>query len=126
MNATKDLTAALGTIFNQVKSTTPIFSSWRSAPLRFLIFVSLVLLLPMLHPCVVLGQDTLTNGANQAATLVANTTNAYTFSAANGDTIALRMGAPGFRPQIDLYGPGGALLGANAGVNNFSLDAYVT
>ena len=61
--------------------------------------------------------QTLINGANQSGTLLANTTNSYTFAANAGDSINLRLGSPGFAGNLELYGPNGALL-VDAGDNN--------
>ena len=63
------------------------------------------------------AQGTLTNGVNQLGTIVANTTNSYTFTASAGDTIELRIGATNFNPVIKLFGPDGTLAGS-AGVGN--------
>jgi len=61
--------------------------------------------------------QTLINGANQSGTLLANTTNSYTFAANAGDSINLRLGSPGFAGNLELYGPNGAFL-KQAGDNN--------
>jgi hypothetical protein len=58
------------------------------------------------------SQTTLTNGAETAGSLLANSTNTYVFSATNGDAILLRAGAPVINPLIVLYGPGGGAIAA--------------
>jgi len=49
------------------------------------------------------AQTVLTNGAETAGTLLANSTNTYTFDATNADAILLRVGAPAINPRIVLY-----------------------
>ena len=56
------------------------------------------------------AQTILTNGDDQAGTLLVNTTNSYSFHANAGDSINLRMGATGFGGYLRLYGPDGSLL----------------
>jgi len=85
----------------------------------------LILLLSALLVGNACGQA-LTNGWDQAGTLTQGTTNSYTFYATNGDTILLRVGAPGFRPLLALYAPNGTALGAGAGSGSSSLDANIT
>jgi len=58
--------------------------------------------------------QTITNGAETAGTLLASTTNSYTFDATNGNAIVLRIGAPVINPRIVLYSPTGVAL-ASAG-----------
>src|ERR1043166_7365054 len=64
---------------------------------------------------IALGQGALTNGAIYTGTILANTTNSYTFTAATGDSLVVRDGlltASGFfNPWLRLYGPDGALVG---------------
>jgi hypothetical protein len=65
--------------------------------------------------------QTLTNGLNHAGTVLANTTNTYTFSATNGNSIILRVGTTNFTPRLELYGPGGTLIATafiNTGFNH--------
>ena len=57
------------------------------------------------------AQTVLNNGANEAGTLVANTTNSYTFTANAGDYINLRLGTTGFNGRLQLVGPDSSLLG---------------
>ncbi len=80
-------------------------------------------LMPLLLLARGLQAQALTNGFDQTGTLVLNTTNLHTFYATNGDTVRLRMGAPGFRPLITLHAPNGATLGSGAGAGSASLDA---
>lgn len=70
-----------------------------------------------------MSAQTLTNGFDQAGTLVLGTTNSYTFYATNGNTVILRAGAP-FRPLIVLRAPNGTVLTAAAGPGSSSLDAW--
>ncbi len=59
----------------------------------------------------------LVNGAANAATNTLGDIDLWTFTATAGDTLALRVGAPGFRPWLNLYGPGGALAATAGGVS---------
>src|SRR6266496_1314956 len=56
--------------------------------------------------------QTITNGAETAGTLLANTTNSYTFNATNGGGLTLRMGATTFNPRIVLFNPSGVAIGS--------------
>src|SRR5258706_11449 len=51
------------------------------------------------------AQTVLTNGASQAGTLLANTTNSYAFTANAGDNVVLRLGSSGFEGNLELHGP---------------------
>jgi hypothetical protein len=64
----------------------------------------------MLFVDIACAQIVLTNGANQAGTLLANTTNSYTLTANTGDSIVLRLGSS-FNAKLQLKGPTGAFLG---------------
>ena len=55
------------------------------------------------------AQTVLTNGANEAGSLLANTTNAYTFTASTGDSINVRLGST-YSGKLQLFGPGGVFL----------------
>ncbi len=72
------------------------------------------------------AQTALSNGASQAGTLPANTTNAYTFAANTGDNIVLRLGTTGFDGDLNLYGPDGALLKTAASGVDAELDYTAT
>jgi hypothetical protein len=74
------------------------------------------------------AQTTLTNGANQAGSLLANTTNSYTFTANKGDNINLRVGTTGFEGWLQLFGPDGKLLvsGTGDGSTDAHIDNYTT
>ncbi len=85
---------------------------------------SLVALLGVLAVNLASGQ-TLTNGFDQAGTLVLSTTNAYTFYATNGDNVILRMGAPTFRPLITFHAPNGTAITAASGSGSSSIDAWI-
>lgn len=69
--------------------------------------------------------QTLTNGFDQAGTLVLSSTNTYTFYATNGDTVILRAGAP-FRPLVVLRAPNGVALATASGSGSSSIDAATT
>ncbi|HVM48797.1 MAG TPA: hypothetical protein VMU04_12270 [Candidatus Acidoferrum sp.] len=64
----------------------------------------------MLCPGVASAQTDLLNGTNADGTLVANTTNSYTFMANTGDNIVLRLGSVGFEGRLSLLGPTSVLL----------------
>jgi hypothetical protein len=64
----------------------------------------------MLFVDIACAQIVLTNGANQAGTLLANTTNSYTLTANTGDSIVLRLGSS-FNAKLQLKGPTGAFQG---------------
>ncbi len=55
---------------------------------------------------------TLVNGAEQTGSInTTNTTDSYTFSANTGDSINVRLGTTNFYGLLQLYAPGGALVG---------------
>jgi len=56
------------------------------------------------------AQTAIVNGASQAGTLPAKTTNSYTFTANVGSILVLRLGTTGFDGALYLYGPNGAFL----------------
>ena len=74
----------------------------------------------------VASAQTLINGDDQTGTLLANTTNSYTFTANAGDSINVRLGTSGFKGYLELHGPTGALLGTAAGNSTDQLIAYRT
>lgn len=76
------------------------------------------------HTFQALAQTPLTNGARLTNALTLNTTNVYTFTATNGETIQIRMGAP-FRPLIVLYAPNGTQITTASGTGSSSLDALL-
>jgi hypothetical protein len=90
----------------------------------FKLTLVLMLALLCLGTASALAQTPITNGARTSATLALNTTNVYTFSATNGESIQVRMGAP-FRPLVTLYAPNGLLLGSGSGSGSSSLDGLV-
>lgn len=59
----------------------------------------------------------LTNGVAHLATNALGDIDIWTFAANAGASIALRVGAPNFRPWLNLYGPNGALISAPGGVS---------
>jgi hypothetical protein len=72
------------------------------------VFISVLLI--VIWRVDIASATTLVNGASQAGTLLANTTNFYTFTANKGDSINVRLGTTGFYGEIQLFGPNGALL----------------
>jgi len=70
------------------------------------------------------AQETLTNGALHAGAIGANATNAYTFSAAAGESVVLRVGqlsAVGyFNPWLRAYGPTGVLVGSGNAAGDYA------
>lgn len=68
---------------------------------------------------------TLTNGLANLATNSLGDLDVWTFSANNGDYIALRVGAPDYRPWIQLYGPGGVLFQEAFGSSSAHRDAAI-
>jgi hypothetical protein len=85
--------------------------------------LSLVSLATLLLGGIAAGQ-TLTNGFDQAGTLLLGTTNSYTFFATNGDTVILRAAAP-FRPFLVVRAPNGAALTTASGSGSSSIDAPI-
>src|ERR1017187_3081309 len=88
---------------------------WRSPrlPAKFwcrAVRIPVILFIAMLFVDIACAQIVLTNGANQAGTLLANTTNSYTLTANTGDSIVLRLGSS-FNAKLQLKGPTGAFLG---------------
>jgi len=59
----------------------------------------------------------LANGAANLATNALGDIDLWTFTANVGDNIALRIGAPNFRPWLSVYGPSGVLFGTAGGVS---------
>lgn len=68
---------------------------------------------------------TLTNGLATLATNSLGDLDVWTFPANAGDNLALRVGAPDFRPWIQLYGPGGVLLQESFGSTSAHRDAAI-
>lgn len=68
----------------------------------------------------------MTNGAMHAGQLTLGDMDAWTFTANAGENIWLRMGAPGFRPWLHLYGPGGVLVSSSAGSTSADNDASIS
>jgi trimeric autotransporter adhesin len=77
-----------------------------------------------------LQAQTLTNGFKQTGTIVAGTTNTYTFDATSGDTIVLRMGAASYNPRIEVLNPSSTPVGYEAngssGIRDIDLDIRAT
>ena len=69
---------------------------------------------------------TLTNGAAAPGVINLGDMDMWSFEANTGDSIVLRMGAPGYRPYFQIFGPRGALLGTAAGSGSGDNDAYVS
>ncbi len=74
------------------------------------------------------GDDggTLVSGVSNPGVIDRGDMDLWSFEANTGDSILLRMGAPGFRPYFQIYGPRGAVLGAAAGSGSGDTDAYVS
>jgi hypothetical protein len=90
----------------------------------FKLTAALLTVLLALHTASAPAQTPIVNGARTSATLALNTTNVYTFTATNGESIQVRMGAP-FRPLVVVYAPNGSSLGTGAGSGSSSLDGLV-
>ncbi len=69
---------------------------------------------------------TLVNGVLNPGVIDRGDMDMWSFEANTGDSILLRMGAEGFRPYFQIYGPRGALLGTAAGNSSGDTDAYVS
>ncbi|HYG24632.1 MAG TPA: hypothetical protein VEH04_17795 [Verrucomicrobiae bacterium] len=65
----------------------------------------------------------MTNGAQHLATNSLGDLDAWTFLAQAGDTVLLRMGAPQFRPRMDVYGPSGEVSATAFGTLSSDNDA---
>jgi hypothetical protein len=65
----------------------------------------------------------LVSGVSNVGGLTLGDLDVWRFSANAGENILLRMGAPGFRPWLQLYGPTGILIGSNAAEGNTDKDA---
>ena len=77
--------------------------------------IPVLLLLVTLGASVASAQIDLLNGTNADGTLVANTTNSYTFTANTGDYINVRLGTTGFNGRLQLVGPDSSVLGTAQG-----------
>ncbi len=93
---------------------------------RRVVGIPIILIIAMLMSGSARAQTPLANGASQAGTLVANTTNAYTFTANAGDNVVLRLGTVGFDGNLNLYGPTSALLKTAASGVDAELDYTAT
>ncbi len=67
----------------------------------------------------------LSNGLAHQATNSLGDLDVWTFNAAAGDHVALRIGAPNYRPLLNLYGPNGVLLQSAAGTASAHRDAAI-
>ncbi len=67
----------------------------------------------------------LTNGLATLATNTLGDLDVWTFPANTGDNLALRVGAPGYRPWIQLYGPSGVLIQEAFGSTSSHRDAAI-
>jgi hypothetical protein len=91
---------------------------WRRA-----VPIPIAMFLAALWVQVASGQTALLNGTNAVGTLVANTTNFYTFTANTGDNINLRVGTTNFDAWLRLFGPNGTLL--VSGTDDGTTDALI-
>ncbi len=67
----------------------------------------------------------LANGLANLATNALSDLDVWTFSANTGDYLALRVGAPDYRPWLQLYGPSGALIQEALGSSSAHRDAAI-
>src|SRR5260221_488545 len=67
----------------------------------------------------------MTNGTETPGTLAIGGQDMWRFTGSAGDSIQLRVGAAGFTPRLDLYGPDGALAGQFAANNSSYFDANI-
>lgn len=67
----------------------------------------------------------LANGIAHPATNSLGDLDVWTFSANTGDYLALRVGAPDYRPWIQLYGPSGVLVQEALGATSAHRDAAI-
>jgi hypothetical protein len=67
----------------------------------------------------------MTNGATYAGQVVLGGFDIWSFSGNAGDNIQVRMGATGFVPRIDLYGPDGVVLTNGFTANGNYRDAWL-
>lgn len=95
----------------------------RLLSLRTLTWRALALLVTALATINAKSQ-TLTNGANHVGNIAANTTNTYTFTAAAGSGVVLRISTTVMYPAFEVYAPGGGLVGAAQ--NGSYRDALLT
>src|ERR1035437_446977 len=86
---------------------------WRLAVRTLVVLFVVTLCAPIAS-----AQTVLLNGTNAIGTILANTTNSYTFTATHGDSVVVRVGqltSTGyFNPWLRIYGPDGALVGSGA------------
>jgi hypothetical protein len=68
----------------------------------------------------------LTSGASNSGELTLGDLDMWSFTASAGEHVLVRIGAPGFRPWLQLYSPSGVLIGSNAAEGNTDRDASVT
>src|SRR6185312_8049135 len=68
----------------------------------------------------------LTNGVAHAGTIALGDLDMWSFSGQAGDNVVLRMGAAAFSPEIQLYGPNGALLQDIKSANGNVHDVVLT
>ena len=83
-------------------------------------------ILVVILACAPMTAATLTNGFDHADVLALHTTNTYTFYATNGNAVELRVGAPGFRPLLNLRAPNGSILAGNSGGGSSANDAFLS
>jgi Bacterial pre-peptidase C-terminal domain len=69
------------------------------------------------------GGGSLTNGANATGTITLGRQDMWSFTAAKGDSINLRLGTTNFSGWLQLFGPDGTLL--MSGVDDGSTDASI-
>ncbi len=85
-----------------------------------------LLAVPALTPLSISRADTIVSGESASGALTVGQTNSYTFQANSGDSLLLRAGATGFNPRVQLYGPGGTLVGLAGSAAFGAVDAFLT
>lgn len=68
----------------------------------------------------------LANGAANPAHLALGDLDAWTFDAAAGESLMLRLGSQGFTPWLRLYGPSGALVDETTSGNTITRDGFIS
>ncbi len=71
------------------------------------------------------GGGALVNGKAHQATNSLGDIDMWSFAANHGDNLALRIGAPDFRPTLNLYGPDGKLIATSSGGTSSARDVGI-
>jgi uncharacterized protein YqiB (DUF1249 family) len=96
---------------------------WRRA-----VSIPAVLLILTLCAPIASAQTALLNGTNAPGTILANTANSYTFAAAAGSSVLLRMSTTTIYPAFDVYAPDGSFVGtaSNASYRDALMELTAT